>query len=166
MKDIELKLISELIKNCRRSDRELSKTIGVTQPTVSRTIKRLETEGLIEYSANPNLPKLGYKIIAVIFGKRDYEKHPEINAQKARDFAKRHPNIIFGAAGSGLGYDRLSISLHKDYSEYHKFVQNIQVEWQGIMSVSAFLIDLTSKDVVQPFSLKHFAESLKEEKTK
>lgn len=44
MKDVELKLISELLKNSRRSDRELAKTLGVSQPTVSRTLKRLEKE--------------------------------------------------------------------------------------------------------------------------
>lgn len=168
MKDIELKLISELIKNSRRSDRELSRVVGVSQPTASRIIKRLEKEEvLVEYSALPNLPKLGYGMIAVVFGRRDYQKHPEINTQKARDFAKRHPNIIFGAAGEGLGYDRISISLHKNYSDYARFVKDIKAEWEGIMDISSFLIDLTSRTVVQePFSLKDFAESLKEEKAK
>lgn len=164
MKDIELKLISELMKNCRRSDRELSRAVGVSQPTVSRIIKKLEeAEVLGEYSALPNLPKLGYEIIAVVFGKRDFENHPEINVQKARDFSKRHPNIIFGATGEGLGFDRISISIHKNYSDYAKFVKDIRDEWTGIMDISSFLIDLTSKAVVQqPISLKHFAESIKE----
>ena len=45
IKEVEWKLISELMKNSRRSDRELAKTIGVSQPTVSRLIKRLEKEG-------------------------------------------------------------------------------------------------------------------------
>jgi hypothetical protein len=44
MKNIELKLISELMKNSRRSDRELAKAIGVSQPTVSRLIKKLENQ--------------------------------------------------------------------------------------------------------------------------
>jgi DNA-binding Lrp family transcriptional regulator len=78
LKDIELKLISELMKNCRRSDRELSRAVGVSQPTVSRIIKKLEEEDVLgEYSTLPNLPKLGYGIIAVVFGRRDYSKHPE-----------------------------------------------------------------------------------------
>jgi DNA-binding Lrp family transcriptional regulator len=32
MKDVELKLISELMKDSRRSDRELAKAIGVSSP--------------------------------------------------------------------------------------------------------------------------------------
>jgi len=48
LKDVELKSISELMKSSRRSDRELAKAIGVSQPTISRTIKRLEKEKLIK----------------------------------------------------------------------------------------------------------------------
>jgi DNA-binding Lrp family transcriptional regulator len=48
MKDVELKLVSELMKNSRRSDRELAKAVGVSQPTVSRLVKRLEKDGLIK----------------------------------------------------------------------------------------------------------------------
>ena len=54
MKDVELKLISELIKNSRRSDRELAKAIGISQPTVSRIRVRLEKQGLVDYSAVPD----------------------------------------------------------------------------------------------------------------
>ena len=160
MKDVELKLVCELTRNSRKSDRELAKAINVSQPTVSRIRKKLEKEGMIDYSGIPNLAKLGYGIVAVVFGKRDYQKHPEIVTQKAKDFVKQHPNIIFGAAGLGLGYDRISISIHKDYSDYFKFIQEIRVAWEGLMSVDSFLIDLTSKDVVQPLSLKQLVCSL------
>jgi DNA-binding Lrp family transcriptional regulator len=50
LKDIELRLISELVKNSRRSDRELAKVLGISQPTVSRARMRLEKQGLIDYS--------------------------------------------------------------------------------------------------------------------
>jgi DNA-binding Lrp family transcriptional regulator len=41
-------MISELMKNFGRSDRELAKAIGTSQPTVSRIINRLEKEGIVE----------------------------------------------------------------------------------------------------------------------
>jgi DNA-binding Lrp family transcriptional regulator len=164
LKDIELRLISELIKNSRRSDRKLAKALGVSQPTVTRTRVRLEKQGLIDYSAVPNMVKLGFEIIAVTFGKRDYQKHPEINIQKAKDFTERHPEIIFGASGNGLGYDRIAISIHRGYSDYSKFVQEGRNEWAGMMDLDSFIISLTSKEVVQPLSLKHFADHLKNEK--
>ncbi len=157
-------MISELIKNSRRSDRQLAKALGVSQPTVTRTRVRLEKQGLIDYSAVPDLAKLGFGIISVTLGKRDYQKYPEINLQKAKDFAERHPEIIFGASGNGLGYDRISVSIHRSYSDYSKFVQEVRNEWVGIMDVDSFLISLSSKEVVQPLSLKRFADHLKNEK--
>jgi len=164
VKDIELRLVSELVKNSRRSDRELAKALGVSQPTVSRVRVRLEKQGLIDYSAIPNMAKLGFEIIAVTFGKRNYQKHPDINLQKAEDFAERHPEIIFGASGSGLGYDRILISIHRSYSDYSKFSQEMRNEWTGIMDTQSFIINLKSKDVVRPLSLKHLADHLKNEK--
>ena len=66
MKNIELRLISELMKNSRRSDRELARVLGVSQPTVSRTIKKLEKEGYIrEYTMIPDFSKLGYEIMGI-----------------------------------------------------------------------------------------------------
>lgn len=48
MKEFELKLISELMKNSRRSDRDLAKAIGSSQPTVTRNRHRLEQQGIIK----------------------------------------------------------------------------------------------------------------------
>ena len=164
LKDVELRLISELIKDSRRSDRELAKAIGVSQPTVSRVRLRLEREGMIEYSALPNLAKLGFEILAVVLGRRNYQKHPEIDIQKAKNYARDHPNILFGASGNGLGYDRISVSVHRDFSDYSRFMQELQAEWAGIMDVDSFLINLKGDDVVQPMSFKQLAEWLKNER--
>lgn len=163
MKDVELKLIAELIKNSRRSDRELAKAIGISQPTVSRIRVRLEKQGFIDYSAVPDMAKLGFEIISVTLGKRDYKKQPEVNVLKARDFVKKYSNIIFVASGSGLGRDRILISIHRDYSDYSKFMQEMKAEWGGWAELESFLISLKGKDVVQPLSLKPFAEHLKKE---
>ena len=158
-------MISELVKNSRRSDRELSKAIGTSQPTASRVRVRLEKQGLIDYSAIPNLAKLGFDIIAVTFGNRDYRKHPEIDIQKAKDFAERHPGLIFGAFGNGMGHDRIAISIHKNYSDYSKFRQEMRSEWAEIMNIKdSFIVSLKSKEVIQPLSLKHFADQLKNKK--
>lgn len=40
VKDVDLKLLSELMKNSRRIDRELAKIIGVSQPTVSAELEQ------------------------------------------------------------------------------------------------------------------------------
>ena len=48
MRELDLKVISELMKNSRLSDRELSKKIGVSQPTITRTRSKLEKTGYIK----------------------------------------------------------------------------------------------------------------------
>jgi DNA-binding Lrp family transcriptional regulator len=164
LKDIELRLISELTKNSRRSDRQLAKVLGVSQPTISTTRMRLEREGMIDYTGVPNLNKLGYEIVAVVFGIRDHQKYPESVIQKARDFAEQHPNIIFAADGIGLGYDVMSVSIHKDYSDYAKFMEEMRAEAGQTMRVDSFLINLASEGIVQHLSLKHFAEHLTKKK--
>jgi DNA-binding Lrp family transcriptional regulator len=166
MKDVELKLICELMKNCRRSDRQLAKAVGVSQPTVSRTIKKLEEGRYLEYTAIPNLAKLDYEILAVVIGKSDNESYPEVAVQKAKDFIKNHPNIIFVSRGMGSSGDRLEVSVHKDYAGFTKFMQEVKTEWVGIMSVNAFLIDLKGNDVLRNLSFKYMADCLKERKTR
>jgi len=106
MKDVELRLICELIRNCRKSDRELAKAIGVSQPTVSRVRTRLEREGVISYGAMPDLGKLGYEIIAITFAEWKREQYPDEKVPEALDFLKRHPNMLFVSTGMGLGSDR------------------------------------------------------------
>jgi len=164
LKDVELRLVAELMKNSRRSDRELAKAIGVSQPTVSRVRVKLERERIIEYNASPNLAKLGFEILAVVLGRRNYQKNPEIDIQKAKNYARDRPNILFGASGNGLGYDRISVSVHRSFSDYSGFMQELQTEWAGIMDVDSFLINLKGGDVVQPLSFKVLAELLKNER--
>jgi Lrp/AsnC family leucine-responsive transcriptional regulator len=165
LKPIDYELVSELMKNPRLSDRQVAKKLGVSQPTVTRRRGEMETEKLLDYTAIPDLKKLGFEIIAVTLGKRNYQKHPEINLKKAKDFAERHPEIIFGASGNGLGYDKTSVSIHRNYSDYSKFVQEVRNEWVGIMDIDSFIISLKSTlEAVEPLSLKHFADTLKNEK--
>jgi len=131
LKDVEWKLLCELVNNCRRSDRELARLIGVSQPTVTRVRNRLEREGIIRYDGVPNLAKVGYEIIAMTFGNWRHEKYPDTRISKAKDFLTKHPNIIFVSTGSGFGSDRVAISVHRDYSDYSKFMAEIKTDWES-----------------------------------
>jgi DNA-binding Lrp family transcriptional regulator len=84
MKDVELKVLSELMMDGRKSDRDLAKAIGVSQPTVSSFRKKLEAEGIIqEYTVIPDFRKLGYEILAVTFIKLRGDLNQE-EIEKAR----------------------------------------------------------------------------------
>jgi len=64
-----LRLVSEMLKNSKKSDRELAGILGISQPTVSRTRARIEKEYIKTYTIIPDFEKLGYQIMAFIFSK-------------------------------------------------------------------------------------------------
>src|SRR3989304_9887091 len=66
--DRMLVLLQELVKNSKRSDRDLAKILGVSQPTLTRMRKRLERDSyILDYTAIPNMTKLGFEITAFTF---------------------------------------------------------------------------------------------------
>ena len=68
MKDVELRLFAELIKNSRRSDRELARELGTSQPTITRIRSKLEKEGKIrEYTMIPDYVSLGFQMMSITF---------------------------------------------------------------------------------------------------
>lgn len=166
MKNVELRLLGELIKNSRKSDRGLAKLIGVSQPTVSRMRAMLEKEGLIEYSGVPNLRKLGYEIIAITFGNWKREQYPDTKVPKAKDFIAKHPNIIFVSTGRGFDSDRVAVSVHKNYSDYSEYMQEVKTEWSELMTLTgSFLISLGSDNVLRPISMRYLADSFGKEES-
>jgi DNA-binding Lrp family transcriptional regulator len=148
MKDVELRLISELMKNSRRSDRELAKAVGVSQPTVSRTIGKLQKEGKIkEYTMIPDFKQLGFNIMAVTFlGKQETENETErmelLNGVRIMEKETAIANLIV-VNGIGLEKGRMIINLFKDYSSYLeglkilKNLPNVDAD-----KVESFLVDL------------------------
>jgi DNA-binding Lrp family transcriptional regulator len=172
MKTIELKLISELMKNSRRSDRELAKVIGVSQPTVSRMISRLQKEGVIrEYTMIPDFNKLGYKILALTFVKlkktlsqEELEKVREVTKQKVM---KSSCAIVMLGRGLGLGYDGVIMAFYKDYSEHLEHVKALhRYPFSDLYGMESFLISLEDKVHYRPLTLSALARSQLETKRK
>lgn len=150
LKDTETALIAELIRNSRRSDRQLAKAIGVSQPTVSRMIKKLEENGVVnEYTMIPNLNKLGYNLCAIIFLKLG--ELPDGNVNKVREavkesLGKSNYMILMLERGIGYGHDAVMVCLYKDYSSYveHKNVIR-KFPYITPSKVDSFLIDLNDE---------------------
>jgi DNA-binding Lrp family transcriptional regulator len=151
VKDIELRLISELMKNSRRSDRELARAIESSQPTVTRIRNRLEKEGYInEYTMIPNYLKLGLHIVAINFVKLkeplDGDKLAEARRTGERIAKEAFPEVIVAARGRGLGYEVVFVSLHKDYASYIEFLDKLkQMHLVGLPEVESFLVNLDDR---------------------
>jgi len=147
MKDLERRLVSELMKNCRRSDRQLAKVLGVSQPTVSRNLQKLEKEGIIkEYTVVPNFMKLGYTLLAVTFVKlKKYLSKDEIEKAReaARESVESSLNFIMLERGMGMGYNGVFLSFHKDYACFTELKKWLtQYDVLEIADVQSFLVDL------------------------
>ena len=168
MKEIERKMLAELVRNSRRSDRELAKAIGASQPTATRVRTKLEKEGYIrEYTAIPDLSKAGYELLALTFIKLDPKQL--LIGNDLFDFKGMHYKAMTDSSnavmlikrGMGLGYDAVIISLHPDYSSCDKFRSLIREKMVGrITGMDTFLVNLEEEQNSLPFSFYTFANQL------
>jgi DNA-binding Lrp family transcriptional regulator len=156
LKELERKLLSELMKNSRRSDRELAKAIGVSQPTTTRLRTKLEKEGYIkEYTIIPSFNKIGYSIMALNFIKLD----PKITDNDVEVFRNKHPEEMgknpFGLVlihrGIGLGYDAVIVSFHRDYASYDAFRKHTKRNMgESITEMNTFLVNIEENNTMPP----------------
>jgi DNA-binding Lrp family transcriptional regulator len=151
----ELAILLELVNGSRRSDREISKAAGVSQPTVTRTRTKLEKDGWIrEYAIIPDLKRLGYELLVFTFMSFS-EDRPEL-FERAREWVKKQSCIIFANNGEGLGTNSLMISLHRDYASYSRLLTQLRRDWQpNLVSEQSFVISLERSDLmIKEFSFR------------
>jgi DNA-binding Lrp family transcriptional regulator len=166
IKDTEIELIAELMKNSRRSDRELARAVGISQPTVSRLIKKLEKEGIIrEYTMIPNFRRLGYQIMAItFFGRQETEKEKErAELRKAALEMERKTPVgnFLVANGMGLDKGRVVINLFRDYSNYSESMKAIKnLPHIDPDRTGSFLIDLNDESNFRMLSMTEISSQL------
>lgn len=155
---VEWKLLSELMKNSRRSDRELAKAIGVSQPTVSRLVKKLEKEGFIkEYTMVPCFHKIGYHLMAFTFVRLSRHADPE-QLEKAKRMAaerlRKSPYaFIMFKTGMGLGYDGVLVSFHETYASFDRLRSDMKKSTEpGIIEMEVFLTNLDDESRYVPLT--------------
>ena len=166
MKEVERKMLAELVRNARRSDRELAKSIGTSQPTATRIRTKLEREGFIkEYSAIPDVTKIGYSMLALTFLKLDLK----LSQSALQDFKNTHfealaknPFAIFLVkTGMGLGYDAVVLSLHENYASCDQFRNVCRDSMSSnITDMDTFLINLIEEKTSLPFTFSPFANQV------
>ena len=156
MKERMMKILLEYLKDSKRSDRELAKIVGVSQPTITRMRQRLLREGAIrDFTVIPNFVKLGYEIMAIIFFKL---KATEASIEKATKMTRARPNIIFASEAEGMGKNGVIISLHKSYTDYSKFLSDLRSKGgDDLQDYDAVLISLEER-ILKPLSLKYLGE--------
>ena len=119
------KLLYELIKNSRRSDRDLAKVFGFSQPTITRTRRKLEDENyILQYTALPDFTKLGFELVAFTFTQSGSEE--KAKAASLYEWLGEDHRVIFVAEGSGLGKNSIIATMHKNYTDYSHFIKDLQ----------------------------------------
>jgi DNA-binding Lrp family transcriptional regulator len=168
LKAMERKMLSELTKNSRRSDRELAKAIGASQPTATRIRTKLEKEGYVkEYTTIPNMKKLGYSIMAFTFFKFDpkldmpAKDYAEFRSMHYEALEKNSNATLLVKRGMGLGFDAVIISLHTDYDSCDKFRDFARhTMGERITDMGTFLVNLEEEKNSLPLSFAMFASQL------
>jgi len=147
-KKLPQQLLRELLKNSKRSDRELAKVLRVSQPTITRHRRKLEEQGLIQdYTIVPDFRKMGFEILALTFVKmRPDILTPEI-MEEAKKYGEKWPNVILVSSGEGLGMTGVILSFHKNYTEYHHRLNLLRVDWKEFSEdIQSFIVSLGEEE--------------------
>lgn len=158
-KELVSQLLRELLKNSKRSDRELAKVLKVSQPTITRTRHKLEQSGLIQdYTIVPNFRKMGFEILALTFVKMRAEILTPERTEEAREYAAKFPNAIFASTGEGLGMTGVIISFHKNYTDYHQKINLLRTDWKDFTeNIETFVISIGEEEFKR-FSLTYLRD--------
>jgi DNA-binding Lrp family transcriptional regulator len=155
-------LLWELIKDSRRSDRQLAKFLGMSQPTITR--RRARVERIIDgYTAIPKFPRIGFELVAFTFVKSRVkygvsEKRKDA-LKKTVEWFMKQPNVVFSISGQGMGWDGVCISFHKNYTDFAKFVRKHDSELSDfIVESQTFIADINSETVMKPFHFEYLAD--------
>ncbi|MDH5461601.1 MAG: winged helix-turn-helix transcriptional regulator [Candidatus Bathyarchaeota archaeon] len=143
-KELPHQLLRELLKNSKRSDRELAKVLGVSQPTITRTRQKLEKNGIIEgYTIIPNFKKMGFEILGMTLIKMRPEILETEMTKRIKERAAQFPTAIFVSNGEGLNTNFVVISFNRNFTEYHNRLNILRSDWKDfIENIESFIISI------------------------
>jgi DNA-binding Lrp family transcriptional regulator len=152
------RLLFELIKNSKRSDRELARTLDISQPTVTRLRKTLEKDAIEQYTVIPSISYLGYDILAFTFARSKELVQPLF--ERGKKWATSKPNVIFLSSGLGMDEDAMMVSIHREYADFVKFYTSFRRDWgDTLQDFRTFLISVRGSTQMKPFSFDYLVDA-------
>ncbi|MBS7616044.1 Lrp/AsnC family transcriptional regulator [Candidatus Bathyarchaeota archaeon] len=147
-------LLYELMKDSKRSDRELAKVVKVSQPTITRMRRTLEKSGYIrEYTVIPAFEKLGFEILALNFVEADL-------TSEFHEWLNKNSKIVFACYGEGShGRTILLASIHENFTDYAEFANELKKQFDSKSASFTNFLSSLNVDTVKPFSLKGLKRS-------
>jgi len=143
-------VLIEILKNSRKSDRDIAKKLGISQPTVTRIRKKLERNIIKSYTAIPVFPEIGVELLSFNFGKCS---HPKKDTEVfLRRMAKANPKVLFISSGEGMGKNCLMVAIHKDYRDYVEFINSIRLQCKDNKDMFDSFLAPTTREHVLDFA--------------
>lgn len=160
---MDYEILYELMKNARRSDRQLARILNTSQPTITRKRILLEKELIDGYTAIPKWEKLGYQIFAVTLVKSKSalgsKERYETVRKRGLNWLMNQPSIIMGGGCRGSGVNSFMISVHKNYADYDEFMHNYRLELGDTADdVQTILVNLHGRELLKPLRFRYLAE--------
>jgi len=162
LKPIDSKLLFELMKDSHRSDRQLAKSLEVSQPTVTRRRAMLEENYTEGYTVIPKLGRIGFEIAAFTFLKSKLKQKTgpgkDEALKKLKKWYEEQSCVLLVTDGRGMGWDAVCVSLHKNFTDFSNFIKAHDSELSDwIVDSQTFHADLKDEEAIKPFHLKYLA---------
>ena len=142
--DLDIKVLNMLQRNARTKRNEIAEKIGLSLPSVSERLNKLEEKGFIQgYFAKLNRKSFGYDILAYVFVTMESSKHYKTFINKA----EKIPEIIECHSVLGEGSHLLK-TIAKNTEALEKLLGEIQ-SWPGVISTKTTFILSTIKETTE-----------------
>lgn len=134
--DLDITILKKLQEKGRTKRNELADAIGLSIPSLSERLKKLEDHGVIEgYFAKVNRHKFGYDMMAFVSVIMDSSK----NYEKFTEYVKKTPEILECHAILGEGSHILKVVV-KDTKDLEALLSKIQ-SWPGVTrTITSFVL--------------------------
>ncbi len=138
---IDHRLLEILQKNARTKLNEMAQQLGLTIPTISERIQKLEERGYIKgYTTILDAKRLGKDITAFITVSIDSSKHYQMFMERARETEE----ILECHSVTGEGSHLLKIRA-ENTNALEKLLSRIQ-SWPGVLSTKTSVVLSTIKE--------------------
>ena len=138
---IDHRILEILQKNARTKLNEMAQQLGLTIPTISERIQKLEDRGFIKgYTAILDAKRLGKDITAFITVSIDSSKHYQMFMERARETEE----ILECHSVTGEGSHLIKVRA-EDTNTLEKLLSRIQ-SWPGVLSTKTSVVLSTIKE--------------------
>lgn len=139
--DLDIKILNMLQKNGRTKRNQIAESVGLSLPSVSDRLNKLEEKGIIEgYYTKLNKKAFGYDIMAYILVMMESSKFYKTLITKV----EKIPEIIECHSVLGEGSHLLK-AIVKNSGSLEKLLGDIQ-SWQGVIGTKTTFVLSTIKE--------------------